>query len=386
MNRVPHVLVVGAGIFGVWTALELLRRGARVTLIDAWGPGHARSSSGGATRIIRATYGSHAIYTRMARRALAQWRDYDDRWVAGLLRRTGAVWLVPAGASFAEASASTLRAEGTPFDELTLTEAARRYPQMSLEDVDRVWFEPEAGYLFASRACAHLAARVVAEGGTYRVAAAAAPVALGAHGVTLTDGTSANADRYVFACGPWLGELFPDIIGECVTATRQEVYYFGVPPGDDRFLEGRLPVWLECGGRFIYGVPSDDGRGFKIADDTPGPVLNPTTDERLPTLEGVTAARDYLGRRFPALRDAPLTSAEVCQYEATPDSHFIIDRHPEDGRVWIVGGGSGHGFKMGPIVGEISAAAVLEQAEPDPAFALARLAARPSVGWAAKWA
>ena len=159
-----------------------------------------------------------------------------------------------------------------------------------------------------------------------------------------------------------------------------------MPPGDDRFLEGRLPVWLECGGRFIYGVPSDDGRGFKIADDTPGPVLNPTTDERVPTLEGVTAARGYLGRRFPALRDAPVTGAEVCQYEATPDSHFIIDRHPEDGRVWIVGGGSGHGFKMGPIVGEISAAAVLDQAAPDPAFALARLAARPSVGWAAKWA
>jgi sarcosine oxidase len=386
MNPRLHTLVVGAGCFGAWTALELLRRGARVTLLDAWGPGHSRASSGGATRIIRSTYGSHAIYTRMARRALTRWQEYDARWGADLLRSTGAVWLVPAGSSFADASAAVLAAEGIPFQELTLREAARRYPQMSFDDVARVWFEPEAGYLFASRACAHLTARFVAEGGTYRIAAAVSPAVLDGRGVTLADGSNVHADAYVFACGPWLGELFPDVVADRVTATRQEVYYFGVPPGDGRFVEGQLPVWLECGSRFVYGVPSDDGRGFKIADDTPGPVMNPTTDERVPTLDGVRAARSYLGGRFPALRDAPLVGAEVCQYEATPDSHFIIDRHPYDHRVWIVGGGSGHGFKMGPIVGEMAAAAVLGQALPDPAFSLARFTTVPAGGWAAKWA
>src|SRR4051812_44193767 len=127
-----HVLVFGSGIFGVWTALELLRRGARVTLLDPWGAGHARSSSGGATRIIRATYGSHGIYTRMAARALERWQAYESRWQAGLLQQTGAIWLVGEDSSFADASAATLAREGIPFEELTLRDAARRYPQMAL--------------------------------------------------------------------------------------------------------------------------------------------------------------------------------------------------------------------------------------------------------------
>ena len=385
MNR-PNVLVFGSGIFGVWTALELLRRGARVTLLDAWGAGHARSSSGGATRVIRATYGSHAIYTRMARRALERWQAYESRWQAGLLRQTGALWLVGEAAGFADASAATLAQEGIRFEEVTLRDAAHRYPQVAFEGVARVWIEPDAGYLFASRACAHLAARFVAEGGTCRVEAAVSPVRLDGAGVRLADDRVLTADHFVFACGPWLGCLFPDVIGDRVRPTRQEVYYFGTPAGDARFLEGALPVWLECGDRFIYGIPADDGRGFKIADDSPGPVMDPTSDERLPTVAGITAARAYLAKRFPALQDAPLINAEVCQYEATPDSHFIIDRHPADPRVWIVGGGSGHGFKMGPIVGEMAAAAVLGESAPDPAFALSRLQSAPRDGWAAKWA
>ncbi|MEO7271218.1 MAG: FAD-dependent oxidoreductase, partial [Vicinamibacterales bacterium] len=294
MNRAPTVTVFGAGCFGVWTALELLRRGARVTLIEAWGPGHARSSSGGATRIIRSTYGSHAIYTRMAQRALARWQDYEARWAAGLLHQTGAVWLAGDDVRFADASAATLEGEGIPFEELTLPDAARRYPQIAFDGVSRVWFEPQAGYLFASRACAHLAARFVAEGGTFRVAAAASPMQVDARGIMLADGSAIDADHFVFACGPWLGDLFPDVIGDRVTPTRQEVYYFGTPAGDRRFTHGSLPVWLECGARLVYGVPADDGRGFKIADDTPGPVMDPTSDERVPTLEGVTAARRYL--------------------------------------------------------------------------------------------
>jgi len=385
MNRPVHVLIVGSGIFGVWTALELLRRGARVTLLDAWGAGHARSSSGGDTRIIRATYGSHAIYTRMARRALERWQAYESQWQAGLLQQTGAVWLVGEDSRFADASAATLAAEGLPFEEVSLRDAARRYPQMAFEGVARVWIEPQAGYLFARRACAHVAARFMAEGGTCRVAAAASPVSMDADGVLLTDGGVVSADHFVFACGPWLGDLFPDIVGDNVRPTRQEVYYFGTPAGDARFLHGALPVWLESGPRFIYGVPAGDGRGFKVADDSPGPVMDPTSDERVPTVEGITAARAYLATRFPALQDAPLLGAEVCQYEATPDSHFIIDRHPADARVWIVGGGAGHGFKMGPVVGDMAAAAVLGEAAPDPAFALARFAAPPPAGWAAKW-
>jgi len=385
MNRPVHVLIVGSGIFGVWTALELLRRGARVTLLDAWGAGHARSSSGGDTRIIRATYGSHAIYTRMARRALERWQAYESQWHAGLLQQTGAVWLVGEDSRFADASAATLAAEGLPFEEVSLRDAARRYPQMAFEGVARVWIEPQAGYLFARRACAHVAARFMAEGGTCRVAAAASPVSMDADGVLLTDGGVVSADHFVFACGPWLGDLFPDIVGDNVRPTRQEVYYFGTPAGDDRFNDPKMPVWVDYRERLVYGIPGNANRGFKVADDTAGPAFDPTSGTRDATPAGITAARAFLKQRFPALAQAPLLGSEVCQYEASPDSHFIVDRHPRASNAWIAGGGSGHGFKMGPAFGEMLAQCVLGTATPDPQFALARLTARPSGGWEEKW-
>jgi sarcosine oxidase len=380
-----RVAVFGAGAFGGWTALSLVRRGAAVTLVDAWGPGNTRASSGGETRVIRATYGSHAVYTAMAAEALRRWQAHEARWNAGLLHQTGALWLFGADSSFADASLATLRAHDIALDEIGLAEAARRYPQMSFESVSRVLLEPAAGYLFARRASVHVAERVVADGGAYRQAAAIAPARIDGHTVVLADGSTLEADLFVFACGPWLGPLFPDVIGRLVSPTRQEVYYFGPPPGDARFVAPALPVWLECADRFIYGIPADDGRGFKVADDTPGPPLDPTTDERVTTPAGVDALRSYLSGRFPALRGAPLIGSEVCQYESTPDSHFIIDRHPEQPHVWIAGGGSGHAFKMGPVVGEMVASLVLGDAAPDPRFSLARFAAPPVAGWQPKW-
>ena len=241
MNQppVPHVAVFGAGAFGGWAALELVRRGAAVTLLDAWGPGNPRSSSGGATRVMRATYGSHTIYTRMAAHALRRWQEYDRQWGQGLLRQTGALWLLGSDASFGETSAAALQEEGIALDEIGLPDAARRYPQMSFDGVSRVLLEPAAGYLFASRACEHVAARVVAEGGIYREAAAASPVGIDHGTVALGDGSTIEADYFVFACGPWLGTLFPDVVGRLVTPTRQEVYYFGLPPGDSAIPPSR---------------------------------------------------------------------------------------------------------------------------------------------------
>jgi sarcosine oxidase len=382
-----RVVVVGAGAFGGWTALELLRRGARVTLIDAWGPGHVRASSGGETRVIRATYGSHEIYTRMAVRALALWRAHDRRFGQQLLRITGALWMFTRDDPFIAASATALRAHDLPFHELTAADARRRYPQIDFTGVSSVILEPEAGYLLARRACSHVVECFVAEGGRYVQAVVVAPhVKEPLRSIALSDGSVLEADAFVFACGPWMGALFPDVIGDLVAVTRQEVYYFGTPAGDARFSDGRLPVWLEFGDRFIYGIPGSPDSGFKIADDTPGPPMNPTTDDRVATADGVAAMRQFVAHRFPALDDAPLIRSEVCQYESTPDSNFIIDRHPRASNVWLAGGGSGHGFKMGPAVGEIVAAAALDEAEPDPYFSLGRFAVPPADGWKAKWA
>ena len=364
--------MIGAGAFGGWSALELLRRGARVTLIDAWGPGHIRASSGGETRVIRATYGTRALYTSMARRAMDLWRRYESDRNVTLLHRTGALWMFTSAGSFDTASAESLTRHGVSLEELTRAEAHARHPAIDFDGVRRVLFEPDAGYLMARQACAHVVETFVAEGGVYRMAAAASPVAIdGPPGVLrLREGDPLHADAFVFACGPWLGRLFPDVVGRAIRSTRQETFYFGPPAGDLRFGEDALPVWIDYGDRLIYGVPGNAHRGFKLADDTHGEEMDPTDGDRRNTPAQIDAARAFLRRRFPALAKSPLVGGEVCQYENSPDAHFILDRHPRAANVWIVGGGSGHGFKMGPALGELVASLVMTDGTPDPAFRL----------------
>jgi glycine/D-amino acid oxidase-like deaminating enzyme len=387
-----RVVVVGAGAFGGWTALELVRRNVEVTLIDAWGPGNARASSGGETRVIRATYGSREHYTAMGLEALDRWRHHDSRWQQHLLRETGVLWMFGTDAraqDFGRASMRALARHGAAADELTVPEARRRYPQIDFHDLASVFFEPKAGYLMARRACEHMVERVIAEGGTYRIGAVVQPVPpprdSSVTSLTLVDGSVVEADAFVFGCGPWLAAIFPEVLGTLITATRQEVYYFGPPAGDQLFTDSELPAWIDFGGTQMYGIPGNAHRGFKLADDATGAVMDPTTSERTATGPGIAAARAFLASRFPALAHAPLIGSEVCQYESSPDSDFIIDRHPIADNVWLAGGGSGHGFKMGPVVGALVASLVLGQSRPDPRFGLGRFAVPPADGWDAKW-
>ena len=193
-------------------------------------------------------------------------------------------------------------------------------------------------------------------------------------GASLSDGTRLTADAYVFACGPWLPKVFPSVLGSTIQPTRQEVFYFGTPAGDLRFSDRQMPVWVETP-RFFYGIPGNERRGFKIADDARGVPFDPTSGDRTPSAEALRNAREYLARRFPPLANAPLLESRVCQYENSTDQNFIVDRHPEARNVWIVGGGSGHGFKMGPAVGELVASNVLEEKPPEPFFSLSRFRA-----------
>ena len=373
----PHVVVVGAGAFGGWTALHLRRQGARVTLVDAWGPGNSRASSGGETRVIRATYGPREVYTRLAARALTLWKEHEQRWHRKVYHGIGVLWLVESDEQYELAALPILRAAGVRFEELAGPEVSRRYPQINCDRVRWAIFEKDGGYLTARRACAAVLEGFLAEGGEYRqLAIQANPLPRGGEisSVTLSDGTALSADRFVFACGPWLGSLFPDVIGERVRATRQEVFFFGTPPGDGRFTEEAMPVWADHGTRFMYGIPGNEWRGFKVADDTRGPVFDPTNGERTPSPEALQSAREYLAYRFPGLKGAPLLEARVCQYEGSPDEHFIIDHHPAAANAWLVGGGSGHGFKHGPAVGELVARLVLKGEAPDEQFKLSRFA------------
>lgn len=368
-----HIAVIGAGAFGGWTALHLLRSGARVTLLDAWGPGNSRASSGGETRILRATY-KDRIYTDLAARALPLWHEHEQRWGIKLFYPTGALWMAGDNDSLERTAVGLLRDAGWPFEELTAVEAARRYPQINFDGIRWALRETQAGYLTARRACEAVVQAFQLEAGQFRqLSGEPGRIARGAmEELVLSDGTRLAADQYLFACGPWLGKLFPDVIGDHIKATRQEVFFFGTPPGDSRFDEKSLGVWLDYGTRAFYGIPGNQWRGFKVANDTRGPEFDPTSGDRQASAEGLAAAREYIAFRFPALRAAPLVESRVCQYEQTPDSHFIIDRHPHAQNVWFAGGGSGHGFKFGPALGELISEMILDNRPVEAKFSLPR--------------
>ena len=391
----PHIAVIGAGAFGGWTALHLLERGAGVTLLDAWGPGNSRASSGGETRIMRGTYGPDQPYTEMAARALNLWAKYERRWKRQFLHRCGVLWMAAGREdAFECGSIETLRAAKIKYQQLSAAQMRKRWPQINFDGIEWGIFEPECGYLDARASCAAVVEGFVGAGGKYKQAAvlpahvgtAASPILSSKarsgggdldsgrlRSLSFSDGSHLKADGYVFACGPWLGRLFPKTVGNLVRATKQDVFFFGTPPGDKRLHDPNTPVWGDHRDHFYYGIPGSDRRGFKIADDTRGPDFDPTNGERIVSPETLKRVREYIAFRFPALKHAPLIETRVCQYEQTPDSHFIIDRHPENANVWLVGGGSGHGFKHGPAVGKMMAELILKDREPAATWRLDRL-------------
>ncbi len=369
-----HVAVIGAGAFGGWTALHLRRAGARVTLLDAWGAGNSRASSGGETRIIRLMYGGQRCYVELTLRAFELWWEHEARWRRRLYHRTGALWLFEGDDAYARTTVPLVTDPRFPIAELSPEAVSTRYPAICPDGVRTAFCETEAGYLLARAACEQVRAAVVEEGGEWRVVAAR-PGEIAGGGmreIILGDGARLRADHFVFACGPWLGELFPDVIGHRIRPTRQEVIFFGTPPGDRQHDERELPTWLNIGERLLYGVPGNERRGFKVADDTRGEVVDPTNLDRLVSPEAIRRARELLARRFPALATAPIVETRVCQYEQSLDQHFVLDRHPAAENVWLAGGGSGHGFKMGPSVGELMAHLVLGYRDPEALFTLKR--------------
>ena len=359
MPRSSDVVVVGAGSFGAWTAWHLRRAGHAVSLVDAFGAGHSRASSGGESRIIRIGYGDRTLYSRWARESLPQWKQLlDEAGRPDLFHETGVLWLGRDADPHVGATALTLDRLGVETQALASADLQSRFPALDFTGITRGVFEPGSGVLLARRAVNAVVDQAVRHGVDYRVASVD-PSCLsgGADTLRLDDGTRLSAGMFVFACGPWLPALFPDLLGPLLRTTRQEVFFLGTPAGDRRFRPPALPAWIDFHAG-AYGLPDIEGRGAKVGLTALGPAFDPDRGDRAPSAEGLAAARRFAATRLPALRDAPLLEARVCQYTNTPSGDLLLDRHPDRDPVWLAGGGSGHGFKLGPAVGAYVAARV----------------------------
>jgi sarcosine oxidase len=348
----PSALVIGAGVFGASVADRLAREGWEVTLVDRFEPGHPRAESGGETRLIRCCHGPDAYYTRSARRAMELWRELGE----GVLVESGMAWFARREDGWEADSERVLRAAGIPVERLSPEEGARLFPSVAVDDLAFVLHEPEAGVLRAAdgvRALVNRAreagAQVVIgdarpEGGRVRVAA-----------------RTLEADVVIWACGAWLGRLFPELVD--MRVTFQQLVLFEAPPEWDGL------GWVDFDAAF-YGHARLEGVGFKVGPDMDGVEVDPDTRPLEATSEAIAIARDYLAHRFPALAGAPVASAPGCHYGLTPDGQFLFARHPEHANAWLLGGGSGHGYKHGPALAEHVAAVLNGRAEPEPRFAL----------------
>jgi sarcosine oxidase len=362
----PDLVVIGAGVMGLWTALHALESGRRVTVIDAFGPGDARQTSSDETRITRASHGSDAVYARWSRAALRAWIELGEVTGDPLFVPCGVTWFAHREDGFETASESTLRALGIPVERLSPGEIAARWPAIATADLAFGLFEPQAGVLRARAGIRAAAAAFRARGGTLQVAHVRPGQVAGDRLLDVVghDGSRVTADAFVFAAGPWLPKLFPDLVGDLVSVTKQDVVHLGPAPGDDRFDSARFPAWIDFD-EAIYGIPAIDGHGPKIPPDAYGRPWDPDTEDRIVDAASVATVRGYLARRVPDLARRPVTESRVCQYEATPDTHFVLDRHPGLRNVWIAGGGSGHAFKQGPEIGRYVAALVDGRTPPD---------------------
>ena len=371
IGRSFDIAIVGAGVFGAWTAYRLRQAGHSTVLVEQHGPADSRASSGGETRIIRIGYGADKLYARWSQRALELWQQFCDESGEQLLHRTGVLWLADEQDEYTRHGYETVRGLGVPVERMSHEDLEKRYPQIVLDDIPWGFLETESGALMARRAVQAVVKQGIREGMEYIQAAVIPPQETGRlQSLRTSTGETISAGTFVFACGAWLPKVFPALLADRIFPTRQEVFFFGVPAGDTRFSPPQLPIWLRHSDD-IYGFPDLDGRGVKVSLDRHGPRFDPDTGDRVASREGADAVRSYVARRFPALKEAPIIETRVCQYENTSSGDLLLDRHPDFDNVWLAGGGSGHGFKHGPMVGEYLAQQIGGAGEPEARFSLA---------------
>lgn len=364
------VVVVGAGAFGGWSALSLRERGLRVVNLDAYGPVSPRASSSGETRSIRAGYGAQGFYSDWAIKALTLWRRREAEFGRKLLYPNDRLELADSWLPSMVAQRKIFDDLKLPYAVLTREQLRTTYPQMAFDDVDFAFVETAAtaAVIKARESMLVVSEAFQKKGGSVRIARAMPGSAVGRRLETLSlgDGEVLPAGHFVFACGPWAPKIFPGLVAPKVDVWRSEYFYWGPPAGDARFSWPNQPAWHDHvrGG---YGFGSLE-RGLKYSPEADGRVrMDPDNAERLATDYLLKKGRDYVGARFPALRDAPILETRVCQVDNTLNSHFILDRHPDYDNVWLAFGGGGHGFKHGPMVGDYMADRVLGRT-PDPAL------------------
>ncbi|WP_171119484.1 FAD-dependent oxidoreductase [Ruegeria sp. HKCCA5463] len=344
------VIVVGGGIVGVMTALTLQRRGEAVTLIDRWEPGHSRASSTDYNRVIRAISGRDEFYTRWARESRLRWLELQAESGQNLMYECGALILATAGhCDWEDATAQTFDRVGVPYSKFGRQDIESRFPQFKVTDIEYALFEPEAGMLMAHRCVLTGLDLFRKAGGKVQ----RSRVTTDGSERPMLDGKPLEADLIIMATGPWMADMFPRTIKPISTVVGVNVLYTSTPDGSEDFDMSRMPCWIDHG-QGSFGLPSSEGSGVKAAVVIPDKI-DLDNDERLIRQETLGRTRSYIRHRIPGLEGQRVVDSKFNQIILTPDTHFIVDWHPEHENVLFAGGCSGHLFKHAPVFAEFAA-------------------------------
>ena len=354
--------IVGAGVFGLAAAIELRSRGYAVTVFDRGAPPYENASSTDVSKAIRRTWyaGDNDTYVELVERAALRWREWERRSGESFYHQTGGLGVVdsfePGDPMYS--SAEYLRGRGADIDVLSREEASARFPQFNLKSGEVCVHDGWAGYLESGRAVSVMARLAKEDGVELRECTPVKDVGeVGSQAeVGVEDGGRESFDRVIVAAGCWVGNLLP-AIGAGVRVTHQEMLFI-VPEEPTRFARGAFPVWsLDPDGDGWYGFPMLREGYVKVAIDAPRGTVDPDMD-RGGTAKFEEQALGLLRERIPGLAQGRVVGGRSCLYTVTPDDHFIVDRAPGLGSVFVAGGGSGHGFKFGASIGLVIADAV----------------------------
>ena len=370
------VIVIGGGTMGTAAAWALAERGVRALVIEQFGHVHSLGSHSGKTRIIRHAYAESPDYVPLVGRAEELWLRLQDEQSTQLHVRTGGLDLARPGFSQARHAREAAIVHHLPYEWLDGAEIRRRWPAWTIDDAWEACYSPQTGFLLVEPALRALASGARAGGAViqenepvkdWRVERASV--------VVETARESYAADRLIVTAGAWAGRLLAEIRLP-LTVLRKTLWWLAVEDPAP-FAVGSFPIFIaESAAGAIYGFPIAEGTAIKIANHSAGQPTDPAIVDRVAHDEEVGEILPFATSAFRGV--APeIVERAVCLYTMTPDRDFVIDRHPEDPRVVIAAGFSGHGFKFAPAVGELLAdLAVDPSARPWPRFAIDRLGLR----------
>lgn len=368
MNNSYDTIVIGAGAMGSAAAYYLCKRGQRVLLLEQFEIDHRKGSSYGYSRIIRYSY-DHPEYVELMKDTFPLWFALEDELGETLYHRTGGISFGPADDESLQATIKAVENGGINYELLSIEDAQERFPQFRFGSDFKVLYQPDSGFISASKAVrghVKLARRL---GAVVIESAPVDQIQVNSNSINLSvAGDRYSADHLVVTAGSWARSLLKETgIDLPLTTLRCQLNF--VSPADLRSYEyERCPVWgAHVSERFretVYGIPSHEGSGFKIAFHGGAPVRHPSDVDYKPDASNVEALRPFMRAHIPGIASAPVRESRICLYTQTPDEHFIVDSHPEHQHVAIGAGFSGHGFKFSTMIGKMLTDIALDGSTP----------------------